>query len=197
VHQLDELRKTTFTTTSYNYTEFDIYNISYKDASVPFDILDSVDGGSIFFRNSNKFTLDNGERVTGGGETCCLIWSKPTDKPLRIRVVWSVIYDLESFDGKLNDRRDKRSFKSRGRGSAWCEAIIDVVPARENVQADKVIFHFLPDGEVYAQLGTLQTEKPLPSAFLAKHRAPLSEGQFCRTEINNPFYNVPRAPHRE
>jgi hypothetical protein len=195
--RLEKLTESTFTTTLYNYTKFDLFSILYKDVAVPFDIEDAANGGSVFFRNSGRVLMDNNQEVAGGGDTCCLIWNKSTDKPLKIKVVWSVIYDLDSFDGKLSDKRDKRSFKGRGRGSAWCEAVVKVNPAEADFKADRVILHFLVDGTVQAELATLQTEKPLPSSLVEKHSTPLPEGQFCKNEIDNPFYGIPRAPHRE
>jgi len=157
----------------------------------------ATNGGSVFFRNSGKTLLDNGQEVAGGGDTCCLIWNKATDKPLKIKVVWSVIYDLDSFDGKLSDRRDIRSLKGRERGSAWCEAIVDVQPAEIDLKADRVILHFLVDGTVKATLANFQTEKPLSSSLVEQHTVVLPEGQFCKNEIDNPFFGIPRTPHRE
>lgn len=195
--RLEELRKTTFTTTAYNYTKFNLYNIMYKDASVRFDIDDAADGGSVFFRGRNKVNLDNGREIPSSGDACCVIWSKPTDRPLRIRVVWSVIYDLDAFDGKLDDRRDKRSFKDRGRGSAWCEAVVDVAPASADVQADRVVFHFLADGTIRANLESFASMQPLSAALVKQHATTLPEGEYCKREIDNPFYGIPRKPHRE
>jgi hypothetical protein len=195
--RLEKLDETTFTTTAYNYTKYDIFSILYNDVSVPFDVESATNGGSVFFRNSGETLLDNGQEVAGGGDTCCLIWNKATDKPLKIKVVWSVIYDLDSFDGKLSDQRDKRSLKGRGRGSAWCEAIVDVQPAESDVKVDKVILHFLVDGTVKATLATFQTEKPLSSSLVKQHAVVLPEGQFCKNEIDNPFFGISRAPHRE
>jgi hypothetical protein len=195
--RLEKLDETTFTTTAYNYTKYDIFSILYNDVSVPFDVENATNGGSVFFRNSGETLLDNGQEVAGGGDTCCLIWKKATDKPLKIKVVWSVIYDLDSFDGKLSDQRDKRSLKGRGRGSAWCEAIVDVQPAESDVKVDKVILHFLVDGTVKATLATFQTEKPLSSSLVKQHAVVLPEGQFCKNEIDNPFFGISRAPHRE
>jgi hypothetical protein len=195
--RLEKLDETTFTTTAYNYTKYDIFSILYKDVSVPFDVENAANGGSVFFRNAGKKLLDNGQEVAGGGDTCCLIWNKETDKPLKIKVVWSVIYDLDSFDGKLSDQRDKRSLKGRGRGSAWCEAVVEVQPADRDLKADRVILHFLVDGTVQATLATFQTEKPLSSSLVEQHAVVLPEGQFCKNEIDNPFFGIPRAPHRE
>lgn len=195
--RIEELDKRTFTSTAFNYTQFDIYSILYKDASVKFDVNNAVDGGSVFFRMSSNVELDNGTNAAMGGNTCCLIWGEPTDKPLRVRVVWSVIYDLDDFDGKSSDQRDPRSIRGRGRGNTWCEAFVDILPAKTNVPADSVVFHFLADGTVQAQLDKSPAEKPLASLEVAKHSTPLAEGQICRREIDNPFYNVPRTPHRE
>jgi hypothetical protein len=195
--RLEKLTESTFTTTAYNYTKYDIFNILYKDASVPFNVESAANGGSVFFRNSGTVLMDNNQEVAGGGDTCCLIWNKGTGKPLKIKVVWSVIYDLDSFDGKLSEKRDIRSFKGRGRGSAWCEAIVEVQPAEVDVKADRVVLHFLVDGTIQAVLATLKTEKPLPSSIVGQHSTPLPEGQFCKNEIDNPFYGIPRTPHRE
>ena len=193
----EERRRTTFTTTIYNYTKFDLFNVMYKVASIPFDVETAVNGGSVFFRNSDKVSMDNGQEVAGGGDTCCLIWSEATDRPLKIRVIWSVVYDLDYFDGKLGDKRDTRSFKGRGGGSTWCEAIVDVQPANSNVKADKVVLHFLADGTIKAELATFQSQKPLPYTYVKRHAVPLPEGQFCKNEIDNPLYGIPRTPHRE
>lgn len=141
--------------------------------------------------------MDNGKEVSYGSDTCCLIWDKPTDKPLKVRVVWSVVHDLDAFDGKASKDIDERNFKRAGPGNRWCEAIVDIVPLGGTMPPDTVIFHFLPDGTVQAHLGTNQSGTPLPSALVARHASPLPQGEFCKREIDNPYFGIPRTPHRE
>lgn len=196
-HITRALAEKTFTTRIYNYTHYDLYSIAYKDASLPFDVGNAADGGSVFFRNASTRDMDDGSQVSYGSDTCCLIWNKPTDKPLRVRVVWSVVHDLDAFDGPSSKGSDERSYRRAGPGNRWCEAIVDIAPAPRSVLPDTVIFHFFADGSVQAQLGTHTTGLPLPSAQVRKQAGKLPIGEFCKREIDNPYYGIPRAPHSE
>lgn len=187
----------TFTATSYNYTPYDIYSIAFKQASLPFKIDEAPSGGSIFFRDANIREMDNGEEVNFSSDSCCLIWDSSTDKPLRIRVVWSVVYDTTYYDGKSTISYDERTSKQSAPGSRWCQAIVDILPAAGSDHPTTVFFHFLTDGSVQARLGTFKTGEPLTAKEVALHSARLPPGQFCRQEIQNPFYGIPRQPHRE
>ncbi|MCY0912617.1 membrane lipoprotein lipid attachment site-containing protein [Massilia antarctica] len=187
----------TFSATSYNYTPYALYSIKFKEISLPFKIDEAPDGGSIFVRNSSQETMDNGEKIYSSGENCCFIWNGQIDKPLRVRVVWSVVYDTSYYDGKSSQEYDERTSKKSAPGSRWCQATVDILPAAGSDRPDSVFFHFLIDGTVQAHLGTFKTGAPLAAELVKSHAIPLPEGQFCKQEIENPFYGVPRKPHRE
>jgi hypothetical protein len=192
-----ELREKTFTTTSYNYTPYDIYSIAFKEISLPFKVDEAPSGGSVFFRDASQAKLDNGEKVSFSGGNCCFIWDRPIDKPLRVRIVWSVVYDTSYHDGKSSVNYDERASKQSAPGSRWCQATVDIHPSVGTDRPTTVFLHFLADGSVQAQLGTFKTGGPLTSKQVKLHSTRLPPGQFCKQEIDNPFYGIPRAPHRE
>lgn len=192
-----ELSEQTFTTTSYNYTPYDLYSIAYKEISLPFNIDDAPSGGSIFFRDASERTLDNGEKVAVSSGNCCLSWDRPLDKPLRVRVVWSVVFDTRYHDGKSSMSYDERTSRQSSPGSRWCQAMVDILPATGPDRPTTVLLHFLADGTVQARLGTFTTDTPLAGAAVKLHATRLPQGQFCRQEIENPFYAIPRKPHLE
>lgn len=192
-----EKRDKTFSTTSYNYTPDALYSITFQDVSLPFKIDEASDGGSIFIRPGNKKKMDNGEEVSFSSDKCCFIWSGPVDKPIRVRVVWNVIYDTNYQRGEGNEDYDERTSRKSAPGTRWCQAIVDILPMTGPERPRMVFLHFFRDGSVQGQLGTYKTEKPLASEYVKKYSAPLPEGQVCRQEIDNPFYGIPRTPHRE
>jgi hypothetical protein len=192
-----ELSEKTFTATSYNYTPYDLYYITFKEISLPFKIDEAPSGGSVFFRNSSKRELDNGDQVSVSSDNCCLIWDQSIDKPLRVRVVWSVVFDMTYHNGKSSVEYDERTSKMSSPGSRWCQATVDILPAKGPERPTMVFFHFFTDGTVQAQLGTFKTDAPLPAAQVKLYSARLPQGQFCKQEIENPFYGIPRTPHME
>lgn len=194
---LDTLSKKTFTTTSYNYTPYGLYAITFKDLSRPFKIDDAPGGGSVFVRDASFAALDNGDKIPFTTGNCCFIWDKPLDKPLRVKVIWNVVIDPAYYDGKSSVSYDERTSRESAPGTRWCEAVVDIAPASGGVQADSVVLHFLEDGSVQAQLASSKSDGPLPASVVKAHAANLPEGQFCKQEISNPFYGVQRAPHRE
>lgn len=187
----------TFTAKAYNYTPHDLYSIVFKEVSLPLKIDEAPGADSVFNLNSGREQLDDGSEVKVGGESCCLIWNTPVDKPLRIRVVWSVIFDLRAFNAKPDNGYDREKSRHSAPGSSWCEAVIDVPPAIPGEKPDRAYFHFLPDGTVQARLGEFKNAMPLPSTEVKKHATPLPPGQFCKQEIENPYFGIPRKPHRE
>lgn len=192
-----EIISKTFTTTSYNYTKYDLYSIAFKDIVLPFNIDNAPSGGSVFFRDASQVNLDNGEKVSFSSGNCCFIWDRPIDKPIRVRVVWSVVYDTSFHDGKSSESYDQRTSKQGAPGSRWCQAIVDIRPSEASERPNMVFFHFLGDGSVQARLGTLETGGVLPSSEVKLHSSGLPPGTYCKQEIINPFYGIPRTPHRE
>lgn len=181
----------TFTTKSYNYTPYQLYYIAFKDVSLPFKIDEAPSGGSIFYRSGNKDRMDNGEKVSFSEGNCCFIWDGAIDQPRRVRVVWSVVYDESRVgEGDYDQRKSRKSAP----GSQWCQAIVDILPASGAERPSIVFLHFLNDGSVQANLGTFKSGSPLPSAQVKLHSDPLPQGQYCKQEIENPFYGIPRKP---
>lgn len=187
----------TLSTRSYNYTPHALYSIAFKDVGQTFNVAEAPGGGAIFFRSGNQEKMDNGEQVRFSSDNCCFIWSGPIDKPSRVRVVWNVIYDPRYQGGEGAPDYDERTSRKSAPGSRWCQAVVDIQPATGPDRPDMVFLHFLPDGSVQAQLGAFKTGQPLPAEQVELHTVPLPEGQFCKQEIDNPFYGIPRKPHRE
>lgn len=187
----------TFTTASFNYTPHVLYSIRYDDISLPFKIDEAASGGSSSFRNVNELEMDNGEKVRLTSGNCCFIWSGPVDKPPRIRVVWKLVYDIQLYEGEQASHFDERNSRRSPPGSRWCQAVVDMLPYKGPDRPNMVFLHFLPDGSVQAHLGASREHLPLSAAEVKLHSAPLPEGSVCREEIDNPFYGIPRKPHRE
>lgn len=197
-HSQHEPAAKTFVTTSYNYTPYGIYSINFRKSSVPFKIDQAASGGSIFKRSTtSQVLLDSGELVNFTSRNCCSIWNDPIEKSMQVRVVWSVVFDSAYYDGKSMVNYNERASRESAPGSRWCEAIVDIAPANNADQPDTVVFHFLNDGSVMGQLATFKTEAPLSTREIRKHMANLPPGKFCKTEIGNPYFGIPKAPHRE
>jgi hypothetical protein len=192
-----ELNAKTYTATAFNYTPYDLFSIAFKDASKPFTIDDAPSAGSVFFDNSSKRKLDNGKEISVGRDSCCLTWDSSTTQPLVVRVVWSVIFDLAAYGKKGALGYNRETSRESAPGSRWCEQIVAIRPPDGADKPDEVFFHFLNDGTVQAQLGTYKTGLPLAGEALKAHATSLPPGQYCKKEIENPFFGVPRKPHME
>lgn len=184
----------TFNTSAYNYTENNIADIRFKLADLPFRIEDAASADSVYFRNASKTKLDDGQPVFYSPASCCFYWDKKTSKA-SLKIVWQVVYDLSLFEGE-SGQFDHRTSKQAAPGSRWCEAI---VPIREPYpkEADNLRLHFLRDGSVVALLGDVKDDQPLSSSEVAQHSAALAKGRYCLKEVDNPWYGIPRKPHRE
>ncbi|MQA36787.1 DUF3304 domain-containing protein [Rugamonas aquatica] len=186
----------TMTTSSYNYTAHNLYNISFKDAAQVFDVAGAVRAGSVFFRNSSSALLDGGEKYQFSFADCCFMRDKHLRAPTKLKLVWNVVYDLDLFEGESGRNYDERANKGAAPGSRWCSAVIDV-PGPAPVDADNLSLHFLPDGTVVGSYGKAQSPAPLTSAQVHAHATPMPKGQYCKQEIANPWFGIPRTPHRE
>ncbi|MQA18162.1 DUF3304 domain-containing protein [Rugamonas sp. FT103W] len=186
----------TMTTSSYNYTTHNLYDISFKDATLPFNVADAARAGSVFFRNSSRALLDGGEQYRFAFADCCFIWDKHLPAPTKLRVVWNVVYDLDLFEGESGKHYDDRASKEPAPGTRWCSAMVEV-PGPAPVTADNLSLHFLPDGTVIGSYGKASAPAPLSSAQVLAHAAPMPKGQYCKQEITNPWFGIPRAPHKE
>lgn len=186
----------TFTATSYNYTQYSLFGVSFKLATYPFKADEAAGGGTVFPGTADTVALDNGQNINFSAGNCCFIWDQPLNKPVSIRVVWSVVYDFDLFNGESSKGYDDRTSKASQPGSRWCQALVDI-PAYVGTQRPNTLyFHFLPDGTVQAELGTFSVP-PLSSNVVRQHGVNLSHPQFCKQEIENPWYGIPRQPHRE
>ncbi|ELX08955.1 hypothetical protein Jab_2c10130 [Janthinobacterium sp. HH01] len=186
----------TMTTSSYNYTTHNLYDISLKDATQAFDVAAAPRAGSVFFRNSSSALLDGGEKYQFSFADCCFMRDKHLRAPTKLRLVWSVVYDLDLFEGESGRDYDDRANKGAAPGSRWCSAVIDV-PGPAPADADNLSLHFLPDGTVIGSYGKAQAPAPLTSAQVRAHATPMPKGQYCKQETTNPWFGIPRTPHRE
>lgn len=187
--------KKTFTATSYNYTPHGLFGIRFKVASVPFRIDETAGGGTVFPATADTVALDDGRLINFSAGNCCFTWDRPLAKPVLIRVVWSVVYDLDLFNGESSKNYDDRTSKISQPGSRWCEALVEIPAYAGTQRPDTVFFHFLPDGSVQAELGT--AIQPLSADAVRQHSTTLARPQYCKQEIENPWRGVPRQPHRE
>jgi hypothetical protein len=191
------LAEATFTTTSYNYTPYGLYSIAFKASGRPFNIDEAASGGSVLLRDASLATLDTGDKIPFTSGNCCIIWDRPLDQPLRVKVVWNVVIDPDYYDNKSSVDYDERTSTESAPGTRWCEAVIDIAPSKDAARPDAVVLHFFKDGSVLGQLASAKSDGPLSAREVAAHAASLPEGQFCKQEIRNPLYGIPRAPHRE
>lgn len=192
-----ETLEKTFDATSFNYTPHVLADISFKDSALPFKIDDAASGGQTRPPRAPAIELDNGEKIRYSPENCCFMWSGALDKPGRLRVVWLVIHNYSYYQRESGESYDARTSKNNPPGGRWCQAVVDILPAAGTDRPDRLIFHFLPDGSVRAQLANRKTEKPLPSELVKQHSIGLPEGQLCRQDIENPWYGIPQRPHFE
>ena len=184
------------TTSSYNYTGHNLYDISFKDAAVPFDVAGAARAGSVFLRNSDSALLDDGGKYHFSFSDCCFMWDKRLPAPTKLRVVWSVVFDLDLFEGESGRAYDDRASRSPAPGSRWCTAVVEVIGPVPTT-ADNFSLHFLNDGTVVGNYGRAQAPMPLSITQLNKHAEAMPKRQYCRQETTNPWFGIPRTPHRE
>lgn len=185
----------TLNTSVYNYTDSNVTEVYFKFANLPFKIEEAAYAGPVYFRNASQTTMDNGQTVYYSSSACCFYWDKSVQPPVSLRVVWQVVYDLDLFEGE-SGRFDHRASRAAAPGSRWCELVVPV-RAPYPAQFDNLRLHFLRDGAVVALVGDGKLEQPLPSAEVAVHAMTLPKGSHCQHEIDNPWYGIPRKPHRE
>lgn len=182
-------------TSVYNYTDSNVTEVYFKFANLPFKIEEAAYAGPVYFRNASQTTMDNGQTVYYSSSACCFYWDKSAQPPVSLRIVWQVVYDLDLFEGE-SGRFDHRTSKAAAPGSRWCEQVIPV-RAPYPAQFDNLRLHFMRDGAVVALVGDGKLEQPLSSVEVAAHATPLVKGKYCQHEIDNPWYGIPRKPHRE
>jgi hypothetical protein len=186
----------TLTAISYNYTGWEIRQVLFSDAQVKFDARSAAPGGSPFFRFGSTEPMDNGGQVWIGERACCFVWNT-VEKATRIRVLWHVVFDPPTYEAfvKLNDERGSREGPP---GSVWCQAIVELQKPYP-LHPEALFLHILADGTVLADLagaGTMRSGHALPSSLVKSHNR-LDDGMHCPTVVDNPWYGVPREPHKE
>jgi hypothetical protein len=197
--ELQDIAERTLSTTTYNYTKYELYHTNFMSADKKFEIESASPGGSVFFRNAGYEDLEDGTKVSFASGSCCFFWENRSNAPLKLRVVWSVIYSLSQFEGIESKSYDDRANKRPQPGSVWCEATVEISQPYPS-KPGELFLHFFPDGTLAAHLGesgSLQFDHPLPLAEIKKHSTPLPQGQYCIKEIENPLYGIPRRPHME
>lgn len=194
-----DLAGQTLSTTTYNYTKFELYDINFMNASRKFEIEKASPGESVFFRNAGHENLEDGTKVSFGSGACCFIWNNNKNDPVKIRVVWNLIYNLGWFEGPESQHYDNRVTKHPQPGSVWCEAIVDISQPYP-MKPDTFYLHFFPDGTVAAHIskqGDLKSNGPLPIGEIKKHLTPLPNDKHCLKETQNPWNGISRKPHVE
>ena len=192
----NETAENTLTTISYNYTGSEIRQVLFSDANTKFDVRNAAPGGSPFSRFGSSELADNGGQVWVGARACCFVWN-PTEKEIKIKVVWHIVFEPDTYDEfvKLNDERDSRDSPP---GSVWCQTIVEVQKPYP-LHPEALFLHFLPDGVVFAKLseaGSLRSSHALPSPLVKSHNR-LANGARCPAVVDNPWYKIRREPHRE
>ena len=191
----DSVEKT-LSVDTYNYTKYELYYISFGDVKKKFVIDQAGYAPSVFFRNAGFVELGDGSKASYATGECCIVWNVTSKNPVKLKVVWNLVYDLAAFDRRGYDERTMRESEP---GTVWCEALVEVRQPHPE-KPWHLIFHFFPDGTVAAHLsaeGDLKSDGPLPLEEIKKHATPLPAGQYCLKQIDNPWYGIPRKPHME
>jgi hypothetical protein len=181
----------------YNYTRSEIMFASYHDASDKFDITTAAPAGSTPFTNTAVKDLGGGVTVHFDGDRCCFPWRYQQHERLSLKVVWLEVYDPTRYR-REESRTDDRSIHTTFPGSQWCEMIVKV---QKPLPADPggIVFHFLPDGSVEANVVPAGTEEGY-SPYLpirVRNYGSRSTTPLCRNPITNPWYLIPQKPYRE
>lgn len=193
---IKEYVEKTFTATSYNYTQYGLFNVRFKLATSAFKADEAASGGTVFPGTADTVVLDDGRKINFSAGNCCFVWDQALNKPVSMRVVWSVVSDFDLFNGESSKDYDERASKASQPGSRWCQALVEIPAYAGTQRPDTLYFHFLPDGTVRAEFGT-SSVPPLSSKVLRQHGTDLPRPQLCKQEIENPWYGIPRQPHRE
>jgi hypothetical protein len=181
----------------YNYTQSEIMFASYQDAADKFDITTAAPAGSTSFTNNAVMTVGEGVTVHFDGDRCCFPWRYQQHDHVTLKVVWLEVYTPGRY--RREERTtDDRSITTALPGSQWCEMTVNV---NKPLPADPggIVFHFLPDGSVEANVVPAGTEKGYSPYSARKVRSYLSRSTtpLCRNPIANPWYLIPKKPHRE
>lgn len=181
-------------TSSYNYTPYDFINITYQDIKEDSDILRAIDGGSAYAYEENRSDLGSGTFVHSEEMLCCFGWKKGQVKDVTLRVKWLAVYDRGRYR-QASSKSDERLTREPLAGSRWCQALVKVSkPYPED--PDVFSIHFLPDGTLQAYVSKYKEMGPLSADIVLAHTTSTSP-IICKTPTSNPFYMIPRLPHRE
>lgn len=191
--QIDKLIPTNL----YNYTKYEIFFAAYHDAAVNFEITSAAPAGATSFRGGAGRDLGSGFVAHIDANWCCFWWDYKENEDVHLKVVWLEIFDSDIYEretAKIDERNVKRALP----GSQWCEAIVKVnKPYPSNPGA--VVFHFLPDGSVEANIAaasTFEGHEPYTAEKLATYSV-RSDRPLCRLFIGNPWYSIPRKPYQD
>jgi hypothetical protein len=181
----------------YNYTRSEIMFASYHDASDRFDITTAAPAGSTPFTNTSFKDLGDGVTVHFDGDRCCFPWRYKEHERVSLKVVWLEIFNPTRYR-REETSTDERSVQTALPGSQWCEMIVEV---KKPFPADPggIVFHFLPDGSIEANVVPAGTEEgygPYSPKTVLGYASRLAT-PMCRNPIANPWYLIPRKPYRE
>lgn len=180
---------------TYNYTEHEIVDISFDDDRRPFDVRLAAPGASVYFYSAATLDIGSGLKATVSRSACCFMWNYKSAEEITLKVVWLVVYARDVYEAAGRDT-DERKMLSALPGSEWCEARVKV-PQPYPSDRRRLALHFLPDGSVTARLfdNFLQEHQVLSGETVSKF---MKSGQpACQRRTSNPWYGIPRTPHRE
>ena len=184
-------------THTYNYTHYEVWDISVQDAAEPFDVRKAAPGGSTPFDVEKSIDLGSGISVHTSKGLCCFDWKYHVDDHVTLQVKWRVVYDRLGYNTAIR-QADERLTQGSFPGTQWCEARVEV-PKPYPESPGALSIHFLPDGALEARIsaaGKVDGEGPLSVNDVLLHPQK-SDQPLCRVNTANPWYKIPRQKHIE
>ncbi len=166
---------------SYNYTDYDIYDVFLLPPDAKsLDDAASADGASA---TPQSYTQWGG----GPGRRPSLAWDFRWKTPMKMKVWWQRVVDekLMYASGKNYDPYTHRETEP---GMAWCEGEITVTQPPIKDKSGGLLLHFFPDGRVEGDMNLVTERDPVKADITKRNALPKLTGRPCLKEIPNPYY---------
>ncbi|MDR2853475.1 MAG: DUF3304 domain-containing protein [Burkholderiaceae bacterium] len=173
--------------TSYNYTDYDIYDVYLLPPDK--NSLDYAADGT-----GARATRRDEKRWRGGGlgGRAALAWDFQWATPKKLKVWWLRVADKKIFDAFGNSdaalKYDRYTDKNSMPGTAWCEGEITVTrpPIKDKISG--IVLHFFADGHVDGDMNFRAEQSPPKIELSKRDEQPELTVRACLKEISNPFY---------
>ncbi len=171
---------------SYNYTDYDIFNVTLLPPSS-----NSLDDAA--YADGASATLPTDTDWSGGsGHQPSIAWDMRWKTPKTFKVWWQRIVDPQA--SKASEGYDRYTHREANPGTAWCEGEITVTRPPIKDKFGGLMLHFFPDGRVEGDIDQ-SVEGPAPKVpFSQRGQLPKLTGRACLKEIPNPYYGRKKPP---